>query len=319
MLRGLDASSVQGKLPLDKLGPEFKFLILKAQQGNDGFDPKFADNAKAGMDKGLEVFPYCFAYPLPTINPTTGKRVPGRDPREQAKLFVDKVLKARPELEGRPFFLDYEWPPVVPLRKGEKGWKEWGCEPQQLSDWMQANAEEVATLSKAKPVIYIYDWWWGCVRDGVPFYGFPTGADVSWAAQYALWMAWYNSGVWPKGGDRPRVPKPWTDWLFWQFDGDGGLRLPTGVDSDFCVFNGDEAALKAFASSTPIRTIPPPIAVDLSSVAGIQARLRELGFYTGRVDGLVGPKTQAAIVAFQRSVGLLPDGIVGPLTRAALR
>lgn len=36
------------------------------------------------------------------------------------------------------------------------------------------------------------------------------------------------------------------------------------------------------------------------------------------VDGIFGPLTRAAVVAFQRQAGLTPDGIVGPLTRAAL-
>jgi len=36
------------------------------------------------------------------------------------------------------------------------------------------------------------------------------------------------------------------------------------------------------------------------------------------VDGIFGPLTRAAVVAFQRQAGLSPDGIVGPLTRAAL-
>lgn len=36
-------------------------------------------------------------------------------------------------------------------------------------------------------------------------------------------------------------------------------------------------------------------------------------------DGIFGPKTHTATVAFQRSNGLVPDGIVGPLTHAALR
>lgn len=40
----------------------------------------------------------------------------------------------------------------------------------------------------------------------------------------------------------------------------------------------------------------------------LQERLTEVGFSTGGVDGLIGPNTIAAIRAFQRSVGLVPDG-----------
>ena len=35
-------------------------------------------------------------------------------------------------------------------------------------------------------------------------------------------------------------------------------------------------------------------------------------------DGVMGPATRAAVVAFQRQRGLAPDGVLGPLTRAAL-
>ena len=50
----------------------------------------------------------------------------------------------------------------------------------------------------------------------------------------------------------------------------------------------------------------------------IQARLHALGIYTGRVDGMTGPQTKAAIRAFQRVNGLVDDGIAGPKTIAAL-
>jgi membrane-bound lytic murein transglycosylase B len=40
----------------------------------------------------------------------------------------------------------------------------------------------------------------------------------------------------------------------------------------------------------------------------LQARLTEAGFSTGGVDGKIGPNTIAAIRAFQRTVGLVPDG-----------
>jgi hypothetical protein len=52
----------------------------------------------------------------------------------------------------------------------------------------------------------------------------------------------------------------------------------------------------------------------MKSIREIQEKLKELGLYTGNVDGLSGPKTIAAIRAFQRINGLTADGKVGPKT-----
>ena len=53
-------------------------------------------------------------------------------------------------------------------------------------------------------------------------------------------------------------------------------------------------------------------------VTQLQLELNKLG-YGLVVDGSFGPKTLAAVKAFQRSRGLAVDGLVGPLTKAALR
>ena len=53
-------------------------------------------------------------------------------------------------------------------------------------------------------------------------------------------------------------------------------------------------------------------------VAAIQRALGAHGYATGPVDGDAGPLTLAALEAFQRGAGLVPDGIAGPRTRAAL-
>lgn len=50
----------------------------------------------------------------------------------------------------------------------------------------------------------------------------------------------------------------------------------------------------------------------------VQSRLAELGFAPGPIDGIRGPKTDAAIVAFKKSIGFRPRPYFGPLTEQAL-
>ena len=53
-------------------------------------------------------------------------------------------------------------------------------------------------------------------------------------------------------------------------------------------------------------------------VAALQVGLRAHGFDPGPVDGVRGPQTTSALVAFQRKNGLTADGRLGPQTRRAL-
>ena len=53
-------------------------------------------------------------------------------------------------------------------------------------------------------------------------------------------------------------------------------------------------------------------------VATLQARLQDLGFYTGLVDGYFGLQTHNALMSYQRECGLAPDGICGPDTLRSL-
>lgn len=225
MLRGFDLSSAQGTHPFDNIPPEYRFVIVKCWTGNDGGDPYYAKNVAAAQAAGMVVLPYVFAYPL---HPAQGH--PGRDPTEQAKLFVDHAWAVLP---GSRLVIDMEWP-------APQDWGHWSLSAASICAWMQECCEEVTRLCDGlKPIIYTYLDWWNHVA---------AGADVSWAADYDLWMAWYIH-AWPAEGADPRMPKPWTSWLFWQWDGNGGLRLPNGIDADFCVFQGSEEELQALASS----------------------------------------------------------------------
>ncbi len=55
-----------------------------------------------------------------------------------------------------------------------------------------------------------------------------------------------------------------------------------------------------------------------ADVRRLQERLKEVGFSPGAIDGDFGPATDAAVMAFQASEGLLADGVAGPRTLAAL-
>src|SRR5882762_2392337 len=53
-------------------------------------------------------------------------------------------------------------------------------------------------------------------------------------------------------------------------------------------------------------------------VATLQARLQDLGFYTGLVDGYFGLQTHNVLMSYQREYRLDADGICGPETLRSL-
>ena len=88
----------------------------------------------------------------------------------------------------------------------------------------------------------------------------------------------------------------------------GGL---TGAVTTKDQINMGEPAWKRGQTAQPVATAaaaPARIAGGDSTVRDIQAALAHSGYYGGPVDGISGPKTQAAIRAYQKQHGLLVDG-----------
>ena len=90
-----------------------------------------------------------------------------------------------------------------------------------------------------------------------------------------------------------------------------GRRWDTGV-----LLPGVEYDLSG--TGEPDITRAEPLPSPSPRVVQIQLALRARGFDPGPADGLFGEMTQAAIAAFQASMGLVVDGEVGPQTAAAL-
>lgn len=115
----------------------------------------------------------------------------------------------------------------------------------------------------------------------------------------------------------------------------GKVEQPTeqGMEMSEATSTGDQLITTAVtepAQTVATETIPPTAAPQVAVVPtptiptlpytnqDIQKALKAAGIYTGPIDGIIGPKTKAAIESFQRSKGLKVDGKVGPKTWAEM-
>lgn len=96
----------------------------------------------------------------------------------------------------------------------------------------------------------------------------------------------------------------------------GPQALPAQAMTDAAPHSGAALYSCACDYDRVIRAeLPYPSGAD---IAGLQTHLATFGFDPGPVDGVYGPRTAAAVAAFQRSRGLEPDGVLGPRTWIAL-
>ena len=92
------------------------------------------------------------------------------------------------------------------------------------------------------------------------------------------------------------------------------------------VIKGAFEAYKARIRGKPVTTLSEPAkssgkkkAPRADWLTGVQFRLNALGFGCGKIDGIMGPRTRKAVIAFQRAYPPLgADGIPGPQTQAKL-
>lgn len=74
--------------------------------------------------------------------------------------------------------------------------------------------------------------------------------------------------------------------------------------------------LAAVAAALAYETIP--YGEQSTDVRKMQDKLKSKGYYRGAVDGKFGPATKAAVIKFQKSVGITADGKPGDKTLTAL-
>lgn len=75
---------------------------------------------------------------------------------------------------------------------------------------------------------------------------------------------------------------------------------------------------KAKAANPAPAPVDTKVAIAAMTDADIQTALKNAGFYSGPVDGKIGPNTSNCIKEFQKANGLTADGVPGDKTKALL-
>lgn len=270
MILGLDVHANYGKIDWARVrAAGVRFVICKCTTGNDdnpdtawneGKDARFDEYVTGAKAAGIYVGAYLFGYPLPY-----GKDRPhGRSPIEQARKFYGDCRALGKGYGELPPALDLEWPPVRKQDKAtgvwEESWERWEVDPAFISEWGRECAAEMERLWGRKPLLYTYKWYVDTLRKGITYtangkqYAY-AGTDVSWMADYPLWIPDASAlQEWMPIDRQPLVPRPWTEWALWQFGFDGSrVRVPgvPAVPLDRNVFNGDLDALRRLANIDP--------------------------------------------------------------------
>jgi GH25 family lysozyme M1 (1,4-beta-N-acetylmuramidase) len=232
--RGVDVSAVQPtNINYAALATQgVSFLYAKCGNGNDAPDSSFWGHVKGAKGAGILTGAYHVGFPL-MPDPSH----PGREPEAQAQAHYQQSGGMGIAAGDLPPVLDLEWP--IP---GSAEWKQYGLTAAFVRTWALAYLAEAQKLWGVTPIHY------SGFPDYIGTFGIDAAAEPTFS-NYPLWVvdypaAWSHSA--PADDSLLVVPKPWSGWKIWQHCG-GGMRLPGGIPVDGDVFNGDIAALKAFA------------------------------------------------------------------------
>lgn len=103
-----------------------------------------------------------------------------------------------------------------------------------------------------------------------------------------------------------------------------GTTTADGLVEQVIPANADEGTLTLqLNDSAPNETFTWTLRIGhldpIETVSGVQARLNNLGYACGEVDGIAGEKTTSAMKAFQEAAGLPATGQIDAASRNALR
>ncbi len=157
------------------------------------------------------------------------------DPIQQANFYWDKIKNLKLEI-----------PPIVDIEP-------YSNDTNKLNIYALAFVNRIILLSGKKPIIYTnYNTW--------NILGKPT-----WGGNYHLWIASYYV-------NKPYIPSPWTNYLFWQYTNTEDIGDPT-YKFDCNYFNGTENELRKILGLPPINTLEDRIKILETRVTRLEQKL----------------------------------------------
>lgn len=238
--RGTDCAMFQNDPPWERMVREqgIEFALLKATEGTGYVDPEYADHIERAPDFMRAVA----AYHVQRAGSM----------RQQAEHYAKQRerLAARCRQSGAILM-----PPVLDFEIADK------LVAQQLIDNACEFKHHVREITGETMWLYTYSHFLlGACKNLAP-------ADLVSCPQ---WLAYYPGFGYSVAATRNPIemlergkilPEIWrrAGWVCWQYDGNGGERLPNGCDADFNVANGtleDMLAIAPVPSERGPDTVP---------------------------------------------------------------
>ena len=217
MIRGIDVSSLQGRIDWKAERSRFDFVIIRDGYGNEAPDSRAKLNIAEARLAGFVVGTYNVTFPLHDsvahIN---------RSPVDQARWHARKWQEG-----DLPPACDLEWP-------GPEAWAKWQVSGAFIVDWHLRYLEELERVCGVRPMVYTYPYYWQTLTAAA------GDAAVLPFNQYPLWLAKYEDHT----EMAPVTPYPWTYAEIQQTEGGDKTRLLNGCPVDTNVYLGSEDGWK---------------------------------------------------------------------------
>lgn len=234
---GIDISKWQWGRPIpwkELRSRGVRFCICKATHGQSSIDPYFREGYRQAREEGFIRGAYLWF-------------LPSQDVRAQA-LHAADIIGSVTGPGDLPASIDHE--DTTTVLRG-----------QAITDKLEELIGEFEPLTGRHSPVYTGSWYTDLTAKGVP--STRIGSRPLWLSAYPkidVPDTAYMEAARIARTKTPRVPHYWFDMgrreLFFQFDGDGGLRFPNGTDADFNIFRGSFEALQCFANERIEQPVP---------------------------------------------------------------